>query len=181
MTPWVTFFTQTGSEIYNIIKQTGIVPKRIITNKKKKLFSKINSYLLDEYGYLIHKIPFKPSENDYIEALKGISKKDIITLHGYLRIIPSSICDKFMIYNGHPGLITKYPELKGFNPQEKAFNMKLSKTGSVIHKVVSEVDGGQIVFSREVSIQGMSLDEIYSALHNNSTKLWIEFLKKRFK
>ena len=181
MKNWVTFFTQTGSEIYQIIKQTGIVPKKIITNKKKSLFEKINSYLLNEYGYLIYNLPSNPSQNDYIKSLEGINEDDIITLHGYLRIIPSSICDKFMIYNGHPGLITKYPELKGFNPQEKAFNMKLSVTGSVIHKVVSEVDSGQIVLSREVNIQGMSLDEVYSALHNNSTKLWIQFLKKKFK
>ena len=175
---WVTFFTQTGSEIYNIIKHTGRVPKKIITNKKKKQFSKINPYLLDEYGYLIHRIPSNPTEKDYLKSLKEVSKSDIITLHGYLRIIPDSICNKFMMYNGHPGLITKYPELKGKDPQEKAFMMKLKTTGSVIHEVTPKVDGGDIVCAKEISIEGLSLDEVYTALHKNSSQLWCDFVKQ---
>jgi folate-dependent phosphoribosylglycinamide formyltransferase PurN len=175
---WVTFFTQTGSEIYNIIKQIGIVPKKIITNKKKNLFSKINPYLLSEYGYLIHKIPSKPSVDDYLKSLEGINKDDIITLHGYLRIIPSNICDKYMVYNGHPGLITKTKELIGLNPQKKAFNMRLKTSGSVIHKVIPDVDSGEVVMSKEVSIDGLTLDQVYEVLHKNSTDLWIQFLKE---
>ena len=46
-------------------------------------------------------------------------KHDLITLHGYLRIIPENICKQCKhIYNGHPGLINMYPELKGKDPQE---------------------------------------------------------------
>ena len=37
------------------------------------------------------------------------------------------------------------------------------------HSVVGEVD-----------IEGKSLDEVYSTLHEVSTNLWIEFLKEKF-
>jgi folate-dependent phosphoribosylglycinamide formyltransferase PurN len=45
----------------------------------------------------------------------------IVTLHGWLRVIPAYVCERSRIYNGHPGLITKYPELKGKDPQVRAF------------------------------------------------------------
>ena len=43
----------------------------------------------------------------------------LITLNGWLRIVPPDKCAKYNIYNGHPGLITKYPELKGKDPQQR--------------------------------------------------------------
>jgi folate-dependent phosphoribosylglycinamide formyltransferase PurN len=181
MKNWVTFFTQTGSEIYQLIKETGFVPKKIITNKKKSLFGKVNPYLLDEYGYLIYSISPNPSIEDYFTALKDVTEKDIVTLHGYLRIIPDTICDKFTIFNGHPGLITKYEVLKGKDPQKRAFDLGLKQTGSVIHHVTSELDGGTIVASRNVSIREMSLEDVYDTLHKNSVSLWKQFLKENLK
>lgn len=170
---WIALFSQTGSEIYNISVLLGKEPDIIITNRTDlKNISPV--FLMKMYGKIVF-IPNKPSVKDYLKVIP--EGNHIITLHGYLRIIPSEICDKYTIYNLHPGLITEYPELKGFNPQEKAYNLQLPYSGAVIHKVISEVDSGQILSSVEVSIKDLGLEEVYKELHKASTKLWVNFLK----
>ena len=96
----------------------------------------------------------------------------LVTLHGYLRILPPSFCDKTRIYNGHPGLITKHPELKGFNPQKKAFEAGTYKTvGSVIHEVIPELDSGDVVAEGEINNDFDNLENCTLALHDLSIQL----------
>lgn len=174
---WVAFFSQTGSEIAEIIKLTGRAPDVIITNRPIKSIEQLHANLLHQYFDRIIFIPPKPVPIEYETAIGEYSKEDIITLHGYLRIIPKNICRSYSIYNGHPGDIIRYPELKGFNPQEKAFKMQLIRSGCVIHRVTEEVDGGEILMSSQCNISTKSLREVYNTLHNTSVKLWVEFLK----
>lgn len=174
---WVCFFSQTGSEIYNVSSDIGIDPDLIIVNKSD--MSGVNPKLLEKFSDRIVQIPNKPKLDDYlgvIEQYEDIFSNCIITLHGYLRIVPKELCDAYEIYNLHPGLITKYPELKGFNPQERAFNGKYETAGAVIHEVVAEVDAGRIWYSFECPITDKTLDEVYEVLHVNSTRLWVTFL-----
>ena len=176
---WIAFFSQTGSEIVNISEEIGRWPDLIVTNRQSG-YEKINSKLqerVNEGKQRMLLVEKKPSVQRYHEAIRDGS---IVTLHGWLRIVPEEICDKYEIYNGHPGLITKYPELKGKDPQERAFEGKYKTAGSVIHEVVPEVDAGKILKEGEVDIEGKSLDEVYCLLHEVSTNLWIEFLKEKF-
>lgn len=179
---WICFFSQTGSEIANIVNKLKITPDLIITNREN--LEGVNSYILNNLKDRIVYLPSKPVLNDYdklVNQYKDIFNDSIITLHGFLRIIPGEICNSYNIYNLHPGLITKYPELKGFNPQEKAFKLKLKTSGSVIHKVIAEVDSGEILDSVEIGIDNLTLDQVYQELHNISTELWVKFLTKEFK
>lgn len=166
---WIPFFSQTGSEIAEIISDTCLEPLMIITNRKDCNYHE----LLKRYNVL-HFSDFKQ-----LERIKNVLDNNIITLHGFLRIIPDYLITEHM-YNGHPGLITKYPELKGFNPQEKAYNMKLSTSGSVIHKVIPEVDSGDVVKFAEVNIKDLELSEVYRKLHDNSVQLWVSFFDEIF-
>lgn len=178
MKNWICFFSQTGSEIYEVSKKLNIKPTLIITNKKDN--SNINKDIYKLKTPIIY-LPFKPTLEDYkaiIDRFPSIFGNCIITLHGYLRIIPKEVCDKFEIYNLHPGLITKYDFLKGFNPQEKAYNMKLKSSGVVIHRVIDKVDSGDILKSKEINIENCTLDEIYKKLHDLATVEWVGFLKK---
>ena len=103
----------------------------------------------------------------------------LVTLHGYLRILPASFCDKTRIFNGHPGLITKYPELKGFNPQEKTWNNKekYDQVGCVIHRVIPELDSGEVVASADTQNVFESQEQLTGCLHSMSVNLWCEFLR----
>lgn len=176
---WICFYSQTGSEINNVRKALHRDPDIIIFNGDD--LSKTNKELVETVGNKIVKIPAKPTLENYKDLAKTFDKNCIITLHGYLRIIPEYLCTNFHILNLHPGLITTYPELKGFNPQEKAFKLGLPTSGVVIHEVIPEVDSGKIIAAKETSIAGLTLDEVYTRLHDLATSTWIDVLQTELK
>ncbi len=179
---WIAFFSQTGSEISTIIKKTGKHPFAVITTNRDFIPSPANEKNIREKFEFenIFIIDRNIEEIKYESLLKNlnVSREDLITLHGYLRIIPASICKYYSIYNLHPGLITKYPILKGKDPQQKAFNLGLKESGVVIHKAVPEVDSGPVVIEERISIENLTLEEIYEQLHLLATNAWLDFFKQ---
>ena len=116
------FYSQTGSEIAAIAEQTGQWPDKIVTNTRPSEKRTISSLL---NGREIIYLSNKPTVEEYLEVLGD--EQCLITLHGWLRIIPPEIIEKYpSIFNGHPGLISSYPQLKGKDPQEKAYRTGLS-------------------------------------------------------
>ena len=181
--PWIAFFSQTGTEIQQLCNKLGTYPDLIVTNQHQQ--DKINKDLLTvatSRAILLNMrnwevLPVKPSLKDYVDALAGYEDKDpLITLHGYLRIMPKEICNKYEMYNLHPGLINKFPELKGYNPQERAFINGYKSAGCVIHKVTPGVDEGDIMSCDEIDIDSLTLPQVYSALHACAQTLWQSFL-----
>jgi folate-dependent phosphoribosylglycinamide formyltransferase PurN len=181
MRPWICCFSQTGSEIYNISNALARYPDAIITNKQD--ISQINCDLINLIKFreqklnttILYQLPQKPELSDYMAILDKFVDP-VITLHGYLRIIPKEICDKYEIFNLHPGLINKYPILKGFNPQERAFTGGYKDAGCVIHKVTPGVDEGEIVASGEINIEDLTLAQVYTELHDCAFNVWKNFL-----
>jgi folate-dependent phosphoribosylglycinamide formyltransferase PurN len=180
--PWIAFFSQTGTEINDLSNALGIYPELIVTNKSD--LKKVNKDLLSTTKFREHKLnrtfleflPAKPVTSDYLKILEHV-ENPIITLHGYLRIVPKEICEKYEMYNLHPGLINKYPSLKGFNPQERAFAQNHKFAGCVLHKVTPGVDEGETLLSQGEFIEGLSLDEVYMKLRQVALDLWISFFK----
>jgi len=170
--PWIALFSQTGSEIVEVSKLLNRWPDLIITNERPDHLRKIHPALEGKVTFVEN----KPTEWELGLAL-GHFKDPIVTLHGWLRIMPPGLCNKFEIYNGHPGLITEYPELKGKDPQQKAFDLGLESSGCVIHEVTEGVDEGRILRSRKVSIKGLEIGELFHILHQISISLWVDFLK----
>ena len=169
---WITFFSQTGAEIADLSESIGRWPDLIITNKRPKELRTIDPRIV-EYGYI--EVPNKPTVSDLDAVLQDNA---IITLHGWLRIMPEVICNKYLIYNGHPGLITKYPELKGKDPQVKAHKLGHNVAGSVIHRVTAGVDEGTVLAEERFNAFDLSLDDLFRILRDRSLYLWVEFLKK---
>jgi len=180
MRTWIAFFSQTGTEINNLSKAIDIYPDVIVSNKQDT--TDVNKDLVAITAFREHKLnrtiwctlPQKPVAEDYIKVLSHFHNP-VITLHGYLRIIPKEVCEKYEIYNLHPGLIDKYPSLKGFNPQERAFRDGYKLAGCVIHRVVPEVDAGEILLSQGISIEAKTLKEVYDSLHDVALDLWKSF------
>jgi len=168
---WIAFFSQTGTEIVDIAKSLDRWPDKIITNQRPEHLRKINDELLErEIIYL----PNKPSVDDYNVVLEDNA---LVTLHGWLRVMPPTICEKFLIYNGHPGLITEYPELKGKDPQIRAFEGKYPVAGAVLHKVTAEVDEGKIIAEERFNAFNLELDDLFRILRDRSLYMWTNFLK----
>ena len=169
---WITFFSQTGAEIADLSESIGRWPDVIITNKRPDHLRTIDPRIV-EYGYT--EVPNKPTVSDLDAVLQDNA---IITLHGWLRIMPPVICDKYLIYNGHPGLITKYPELKGKDPQVKAHKLGHEVAGAVIHKVTAGVDEGRVIMEEYFNASQLDLDELFRILRDRSLYMWSNLLKK---
>jgi hypothetical protein len=178
---WVAFFSQTGKEIHEVSKRLGRWPDLCVTTTGNfEINPEFHAHLLNSKISFLHYMAPKPSIACYVDVL-GKSINTIVTLNGWLKILPAAICNRYEIYNGHPGLITKYPQLKGKDPQLKAINLQMDYSGCVIHDVTEEIDGGKIRAEREIPIFGLSREEVFSHLHDTSIDLWVEFLEKRFK
>lgn len=174
---WGALISQTGQELYEICNDLNIAPNIIVSTKPIDSIYPALKDLVDRRFINFKYIPLSESKNSKT-LFNYLKPCNIVTLHGWLRIIPEDICEFFDIYNGHPGDIVLYPELKGFNPQEKAFNTKLPTSGSVVHKVTAKVDDGPIFYRVMTSISGASLDTVYSRLRYTSLLAWKLFFTK---
>ena len=174
---WVALFSQTGSEIYEVSERLARYPDVILCNKKDD-FDNIHEGLLHSGKSIIIFTSAKPSIDEY---LMYTHEDDLVTMHGWLRIVPGEVCEQRNIYNGHPGLITEYPQLKGKDPQQKAIDLGLEYSGCILHKATAELDGGPIVdVSDKVMVEGRTTDEVFTNLHEASVNLWVKFLAQKF-
>ena len=171
---WVALFSQTGSEIYNLSQTFGRTPDIIISNTYEVSDKNIDPRLMGstEITCLEHKC--------IVEDLLKLPNA-FITLHGYLKILPASICNAHEVYNGHPGLITLYPELKGKDPQEKVWKnlQTYTRIGSVVHHCIPEVDSGRVEEIYSVPNSCTTKDDVYLTLRNTSFKCWVNFLERK--
>jgi len=174
MKQWICLFSQTGTEIVDLSAKLGIIPDLVFTNNANR----------EQYNPGLKNVEYLPHDQ-LMELFRSAdvrshSEDTLVTLHGYLRIIPADICDMYEIYNGHPAAIKLYPELKGFNPQIRAWENreKYPIIGSVVHKVTPGVDEGEIVASIEYINRVDSLDEMYAVLRKASLQSWAFFLKR---
>lgn len=176
---WIALFSQTGQEIIDISNQIDRIPDLIISNNHpSNVFNILKGV---EYRWLTT-FGKEAKTLDILDEVVKDPENTLITLNGWLRIVPPDKCSRYNIYNGHPGLITKYPELKGKDPQQRAWKdiHKYDTVGSVVHKVVEEVDAGEIAAESEVSSANiLTLDEMYYALRSTSLTTWGSFLKER--
>lgn len=172
--PWIAFFSQTGSEIVEIAKALGKWPDVIVTNQRPADLRVIKTDIQE--SQLLVTTSNKPTPTE-LEEIIGYYKNPIITLHGWLRIMPPSICEKYSIFNGHPGLITEYPELKGKDPQMKALKGKYPVMGCVLHKVTAGVDEGKVIAEERFNAFNITEEQMWIATRDRSLYLWINFLK----
>ena len=175
---WIALFSQSGSEIFDISEKIGIKPNLVITNRRpdhlRVIDDRVNSHIM-------HETANYPLDQTLQSIFKQYSEDSelIITLHGWLRIMPPAISENFEIYNGHLGLITKYPELKVKDPQHKVIFGEYDTMGCVIHEVTAGIDEGKVLSSKEVSRKGLVGKDIFRILSNTSQELWVDFLKNK--
>ena len=171
---WVAFFSHTGSEIYNLSHKIGRFPDRVVTNRKPG--DEINEQLKNKVDIVY--VSNRPDDSDYERVIRDVDS--VVTLHGWMRIVPKKICKEYEIYNLHPGLITKYPELKGADPQARVATepdeSKYKQVGCVIHRVIPKVDEGKILASCSTFNAFPGEETLTKHLHTMATQLWVDFL-----
>ena len=169
---WTAFFSHTGSEIYKLSKKLGRYPDVVVTNRPPG-----DSIIHEGIKEIIY-VPNKPEVVDY----RGVLQTDtVVTLHGWMRIVPPEICEEYTMYNLHPGLITQYPELKGKDPQKRVAEhmdeSRYTKIGCVVHKVTPGVDEGPILAETSTTNVYSGEDSITSKLHELALNLWTDILR----
>lgn len=179
---WVALFSQTGSEIVNLSEIFGRKPDLLVTNNTSESAYKFHSGIRKLNTIIMsghHDILMNYFRNQTIYP----TQDTLITLHGYLRIIPQDVCEKYEIYNGHPGSIKMYPELKGKDPQARAWHDKdrYPIIGSVVHKVTPGVDEGEILVEENTNNTANSLEEAFSLLKQTSLNAWVKFMQGKLK
>jgi len=173
---WVACISQTGSELYQLCEMMMRKPDVLLITDVSKVIPEIWSLEIDEV--VITKK--RPSELQLMQVFLGA---DVITLHGFLYILPLHICEEYRgkIFNGHPGLITEHEALKGKDPQVRAFG-KYDYYGCVLHEVSAVVDDGEIISSDRISAELVKdLDDLFIILKKLSIGLWLGFFCKTFK
>ncbi len=173
-------FSQTGSEIAALAKHLRRWPDVIVTNNSNKDKWCKELQELDNPRVTVKVVTATQAKTaNFLHNIEG-SKASLVTLHGWLRIIPADICEQYNIVNGHPGLINTFPELKGKDPQVKAYELNHSTIGSVVHKVTAEVDDGEILeWSATFLEEDAMLENTYARLKHTSFSAWVKFFKKQ--
>lgn len=172
---WVACISQTGSELYTLCEKMMRKPDVLVVTNEAKVIPELWDLEIDNV-FVFKK---RPSEEQLFAAFQGA---DIVTLHGYLYILPANVCEAYAgkIFNGHPGLVTKYPELKGKDPQVRAWD-KYDSYGCILHEVTAGVDEGPIIDSDEIGAELVKdLDDLFIVLKKLSINLWLGFLCKQF-
>lgn len=141
---------------------------------KKFIKSNINSNLIDIIGLILDTSVSEEERQMFINDLKysisipinimtfseeNLRKCDVIFLSEYRKIIPDKYVNRFLMINCHGGILPKW---RGFAANAWAIMNGEKEIGFSIHRVSSELDGGEIYYIKRIPI---SMDETYSDVH----------------
>lgn len=175
--PWVAIFSHTGKEIAEIARNTGRLPDVVLTDNLDMNTWDYRLQPTSSIPFRVH-IPFDEKDDVFSTLRKPEYENAVITLHGFMKIIPKDLCDSREIWNGHPGLINYYSELRGKDPQEKTWENISSYQfiGSVVHRVTSIVDDASAIHTYcMVNNTCNCKEELYNTLRRTSLVSWLQF------
>lgn len=179
MVKWYSLFSHTGKETETVQKlmDEHLHLEAAITNN------------IDYNGPLpCVKLASGKRINEWLMEPGNVEPGSIITLNGYMRIVPAEVLDYLAsinckVYNIHPAPIWIYPDLKGKDPQERLWeglqNGKYTYIGVAIHEVDPGVDTGKLMHWRmELPVGICTKDDLYDRLHLIGTEMWLEFFRE---
>lgn len=179
MIKWYSLFSHTGKETEAVKSLVGsyVELKRAVTTNM-------------DYRGALHpvKLATGTEVNQWLMTPGNIEPGSVITLNGYMRILPTRVLQYLhsincRVLNIHPAPISMYPELRGMDPQERLYEGiqegKYGYIGTVIHEVDAGVDTGHIVnWAFELADRSMSKGTLYKHLHDQGTVLWAEVFEE---
>lgn len=179
MVKWYSLFSHTGSETASLQK---------LLEGDVELVVAITNNIRYEGSLPCIKLTMAKDINEWLMEPGNVEPGSIVTLNGYMRIIPEEVINYLhsidcRLLNIHPAPIQLYPDLRGMDPQERLYagiqSGKYQYIGAVIHNVDAGVDTGALVNrSLELADPNMTKDMLYQHLHDVGTRLWLEVFKE---
>ena len=172
-----------GSNMLNIIKACN----------NKKLYSSVNLVVSNRPNVLGLKVASKYkvrteildsnnlTKENFESLLDKILKKNninLVCLAGFMKILSKDFVKKWpkMILNIHPSIL---PSFKGLNAQRQAIENKAKYSGCTVHFVNEEMDSGEIIDQKIVSISNNDdVDSLSKKILMEEHKLYIKVLKE---
>jgi phosphoribosylglycinamide formyltransferase-1 len=98
---------------------------------------------------------------ELVRRIEGYAP-DLTVLAGYMRILTPIFTEKIRAINLHPSLL---PRHKGLRAIERSWEDEHPEGGVSVHRVTSELDGGEILVQYELEKEGFeSFDEYEEAI-----------------
>ena len=125
------------------------------------------------------------SAEDYDREIVNLMrefKPDYILLAGWMRIFTALYCDQFgdITLNAHPSLLPKYAGLKDKEIHQQVLEYEDKYTGASIHRVIAEVDAGDVVVQRKVLVEEHDdVDSLKEKVQKQEILGFCEVLEKR--
>lgn len=137
------FISGGGSTLQSLLEMHHQIDiSLIVTNKK----SALGNLKAKRFG---KKTIFFDKKIDYaiLDNVLRDHKIEAIMLAGFMKLLPESFVElwKNKIINIHPSLLPQYP---GLNSAEKSWSDN-SEMGVTLHKVIAEVDAGNILLQKK--------------------------------
>lgn len=121
------------------------------------------------------------TKENFESLLDKILKKNninLVCLAGFMKILSKDFVKKWpkMILNIHPSIL---PSFKGLNAQRQAIENKAKYSGCTVHFVNEEMDSGEIIDQKIVSIStNDDVDSLSKKILMEEHKLYIKVLKE---
>jgi len=119
--------------------------------------------IAESYGVPVEVIDhrnFSDRESFDRELVSRIDKyaPDLTVLAGFMRILTPEFTEKVKAVNLHPSLL---PRHRGLHAIEKSWEDEHPEGGVTVHRVSSELDGGEILLQYELEKEGFESFEEY--------------------
>jgi phosphoribosylglycinamide formyltransferase-1 len=175
----VILFSGDGSNLENIIKKLHLksvkVVQAITNNSYANGISKaeilgVRTTIIDHKNYKTREL--------FDTRLVGVIKSfevDLVVLAGFMRILTPLFTDHVKAINIHPSLL---PDFKGANAQKRSFKSEKNIVGVTVHKVVTEVDGGEIIMQKSFDKSGMDYDAFIDNIHKCEHDIFPKSIEK---
>ena len=179
----VIFASGSGTNAENIIKyfgnkDSGTVVAVFTNNPNAKVIDRAKKYQVPTEIFSKEEL----KESKVLQKINNF-KPDWIILAGFLLKLPESIIEAFpnKIINIHPALLPKYggKGMYGMNVHKAVVENKEKKTGITIHFVNENYDEGNIIFQKEVALNGTdSAENVAEKIHELEQRYFPEVIEK---
>ena len=173
---WAIFASGRGSNFRNFLELEGQLKHQTIVCFHSDKSCPAGLLAKDHAKPALILSPTQPDHEKQLLNFLQEHQVNAIFLMGYMRLLKPSFLSQWQgaLVNLHP---SRLPEFKGKNAIQKAYEAKAEILGVSLHRVVEEVDSGEIlrqrVFCRDF---GLDLAALEARFHQEEHELVREFV-----